>query len=882
MPSPNGVARAVGKFIHVGDERFLVRGVTYGTFAPDVNGYPFPSPARVSADLNQMPRYGINTVRTYTVPDERLLDEAARQGLRVMVGIPWTQHVAFLDDRAMAAQIRREVSAQVRRLGAHPAVLMLALGNEIPAPIVRWHGEARTEQFLSALYQEAKAAAPEALLTYVNYPPTEYLDLSCFDVCAFNLYLHREADLRRYLARLQHVAGPRPLLLAEAGADSIREGENGQADLTATQLRASFSEGACGAIAFAWTDEWWRGGHPIEDWSFGLVDRQRQPKPALESVARVFAEAPFPEAERRTWPKVSIVVCAYNASDTIDACLSSLERLNYPEFDLIVINDGSSDGTSEIARAHVACRVFDTPNGGLAAARNVGLAEASGEIVAYTDADVRVDPEWLTYLVQPFLTSEVVGSGGPNQVPPEDPWVAQCVARAPGGPTHVLLDDRIAEHVPGCNMAFRREALAAIGGFNPIYLRAGDDVDVCWRLQQKGWRIGFAPSALVWHHHRASLGAYWKQQAGYGEGLQWLMPHHPDKFSGFDILWRGHIYSALPSLRLMSRRTINTGPWGTALFPSVYETHGFSVVYWPHSAVWQLVVVALVAAGVVVGWTSGWPMGLALILAGTCGLAATVTRCLQYAWASDVRACPNIRKYATATSHVIYRTLIAWLYFIQPLAMAYGRLRGIMSSQPGLVDAKRRANGRGLSWTHVRAAARLLVSRTMTKQYWSETWTNGEAILGQITYRLRRAPMTRALEVDDGWQTGRDVRVSVGPWAWLDLRVLVEEHGSGHYLVRVAQRLRPSIAAMTVGLALGVLLVSWLVAGPGTVGPVGAAAVGGIFALTLGAMVRRVAHAMASTEQVMAEIAAEGAMIRIPDDPGPKGAEAPAARSAIL
>ena len=71
-------------------------------------------------------------------------------------------------------------------------------------------------------------------------------------------------------------------------------------------------------------------------------------------------------------------------------------------------------------------------------------------------------------------------------MPPDDPWMAQCVARAPGGPTHVLLDDRVAEHVPGCNMAFRRDALLAIGGFNPVYLRAGDDVDVCWRLQAKG------------------------------------------------------------------------------------------------------------------------------------------------------------------------------------------------------------------------------------------------------------------------------------------------------------------------------------------------------------------------------------------------------------
>ena len=130
------------------------------------------------------------------------------------------------------------------------------------------------------------------------------------------------------------------------------------------------------------------------------------------------------------------------------------------------------------------------------------------------DADVRVDPDWLSYLVQPFLNADVVAAGGVSLPTIDDPWLAQCVARSPGGPTHVLLDDRTAEHVPGCNLAIRREALQAIGGFNPIFLRAGDDVDVCWRLQAQGGRIEFAPAALVWHHYRASVAA---RQVGYGE-----------------------------------------------------------------------------------------------------------------------------------------------------------------------------------------------------------------------------------------------------------------------------------------------------------------------------------------------------------------------------
>ena len=149
-------------------------------------------------------------------------------------------------------------------------------------------------------------------------------------------------------------------------------------------------------------------------------------------------------------------------------------------------------------------RVIDTPNGGLSAARNVGLAAATGEIVAYTDADVRVDPDWLTYLVQPMLTVRCRWRRRPQRRAARTIPGSRSVSRArPGGPSHVMLDDRIAEHVPGCNMAFRRDALLSIDGFNPVYLRAGDDVDICWRLQAKGLRIGFAPAALVWHHRRA-------------------------------------------------------------------------------------------------------------------------------------------------------------------------------------------------------------------------------------------------------------------------------------------------------------------------------------------------------------------------------------------
>ena len=141
----------------------------------------------------------------------------------------------------------------MRSLGIDPAVLLAVVGNEIPPGVVRWHGADRVGRFLREVYHDAKDATPEMLLTYVNYPPTEYLDLSCFDLCAFNVYLHREQDLRTYLAHLHVVAGNRPLLLTEIGADSISEGEEGQGELVAMQLRAYFNDGVAVVVTYAWS-----------------------------------------------------------------------------------------------------------------------------------------------------------------------------------------------------------------------------------------------------------------------------------------------------------------------------------------------------------------------------------------------------------------------------------------------------------------------------------------------------------------------------------------------------------------------------------------------------------------------------------------------------
>src|SRR6202007_2977791 len=131
--------------------------------------------------------------------------------------------------------------------------------------------------------------------------------------------------------------------------------------------------------------------------------------------------------------------------------------------------------TLEIPERFPYCRVISQPNKGLSVARHVGAEAASGEIVAYTDSDCVADPDWLSYLIAKMEASNLAACGGPHFPPPEDAPVPAGVAVAPGGPTHVLISDDIAEHIAGCNMAFRRELLMRLGGFDPIYRTAGDD-----------------------------------------------------------------------------------------------------------------------------------------------------------------------------------------------------------------------------------------------------------------------------------------------------------------------------------------------------------------------------------------------------------------------
>ncbi|MGH2810010.1 MAG: glycosyltransferase, partial [Actinomycetota bacterium] len=566
-----------GKYFALRGARFAFHGVTYGTFAPRDDGALFPDRSQIKKDFHMMAESGITVVRTYTEPPEDLCELAGDWGIKLMAGVfyPDWRYLTGSSRTQRAEMIRRartSVRAAARRHSADDNILALVIGNEIPADVVRWFGAKEIARVISELVEVVREEDPEQLVSYANYPTAEYLELSDLDFLTFNVFLEDPHDFRKYLARLHHMAGDRPLVMGELGLDAS-QCEQRQAELIRDQLQVAMERGVAGSCVFSWTDEWAVGGKPVDGWRFGLTRADRSPRPALKELA---ASTRLAVSDLRDeWPSMTVVICGHNAASTLEECLEHVCALDYPALEVIVVDDGSADTTPEIAR-RFPVKLIQEGWGGLSAARNLGCERASGEIVAYLDADAYPSPEWPYLLALGFDSPTVAGVGGPNLPPPHSTDTAQRVARAPGGPVHVLLTDDRAEHIPGCNMAFWKKAVVEVGAFDPAYVAAGDDVDLCWKLIDRGWEIAFHPSAVVWHHPRGSAKGYLRQQMGYGKAEALVAARHPNRFTGLGMArWRGLIYSSLGAPLFAQK--IYRGIYGAGAFQSVYRADSHTI-----------------------------------------------------------------------------------------------------------------------------------------------------------------------------------------------------------------------------------------------------------------------------------------------------------------
>jgi GT2 family glycosyltransferase len=755
-----------GKFFRFGEKKFYAKGLAYGPFAPNAAGQAFASPEQTARDFAQIRELGANLIRVYHVPAKWFLDLASDHKLKVLIDIPWNKHLCFLDSPAQRAEARETVRRAVFACAHHPAVFAFSVANEIPSDILRWSGAQAVADFIDNLVLEAKRADPECLCTFTSYPPTEFLRPQSVDFLCFNVYLHQRQPFESYLARLQMLAEGKPLLLGECGMDSLREGEACQAETLEWQISSAFRGGLAGTVVFTFTDDWWRGGRQVDDWKMGLTTDDRQPKAAFQTVQKVFRAAPYFPLPR--CPKVSIVVASYNGERTLKACLDSLERLNYPDYEVILVDDGSAEATRQIALAHPNVRYFrHEKNLGLSVARNTGIAAATGEIVAFTDSDCRADEDWLYYLVGGLLGSEFAGMGGPNLLPPEDSLVAAVVMASPGGPAHVMLSDRQAEHIPGCNMAFYKSALEQIGGFDPIFHQAGDDVDLCWRLDQAGLKIGFSPAACVWHYRRSTIGAYLGQQRGYGEAEALLVRKHPECFNSFGgSLWRGRIYTNARFSDLIRPPIIYRGLFGSAGFQFLYASQpAFNLMVCTTLEYHVLVTLPLWVTSVTFHLLLPMAITSLLISVGVCvaaGAQAALPR-TKWRWWS--------------------RPLVGLLFLLQPIVRGWARYQGRLAPRPSPLAPQHTLDSIALRNSN----------RSLHEvQYWAEESLDRLALVADILRRLDQQSWPN--KPDTGW-SDYDVEVYDTRWSRVQLTTVAEEHPKRRQLIRCRLRGRWALRA---------------------------------------------------------------------------------------
>ncbi|WP_345375643.1 glycosyltransferase family 2 protein [Frondihabitans cladoniiphilus] len=247
-------------------------------------------------------------------------------------------------------------------------------------------------------------------------------------------------------------------------------------------------------------------------------------------------------------PTVTVIICTRDRAEQLRGALTSVLAIDYPSFDVVVVdNAGATTETRDLVETEFGdprVRLVSEPLAGLSRARNTGLLEATGDIVAYTDDDVVVDRHWLRSLVTGFARNEdvtcvtgLVPSGELRTAvqrffDDRVSWSANLVARefrlATPPADLPMFPFSVGEYGTGANFALRRDTAIELGGFDTAFgvgtrTGGGEDLDIFTRVLFAGGALVVEPSALVWHRHRADLGALRHQAIGYGTGLgAWL------------------------------------------------------------------------------------------------------------------------------------------------------------------------------------------------------------------------------------------------------------------------------------------------------------------------------------------------------------------------
>jgi glycosyltransferase involved in cell wall biosynthesis len=225
---------------------------------------------------------------------------------------------------------------------------------------------------------------------------------------------------------------------------------------------------------------------------------------------------------------VSVVIPALNAAATIEGCLAALAEQTVMPGEVIVVDDGSTDATPEIAR-RMGAEVIAQDHGGAGAARNRGAKAASGELLLFTDADCAPDPGWVEQLVQTLDRNGVAAARGVTTSLQPEPAARFAQLEYDEKYRRLALHENV-DMVATYSAAYRRDAFWRFGGFDEGFHGAtSEDQELSFRLADAGLRIAFVPGAAVRHHHHTSLRAYVRRKFWIGYAKARIGRHHPDK-----------------------------------------------------------------------------------------------------------------------------------------------------------------------------------------------------------------------------------------------------------------------------------------------------------------------------------------------------------------
>jgi len=228
-------------------------------------------------------------------------------------------------------------------------------------------------------------------------------------------------------------------------------------------------------------------------------------------------------------PMISVVIPIHNASEGLGACLDSLERqtLSRERYEIIVVNDGSVDPVVETIADRQGVIFLSQQQKGAAAARNLGAEQAQGEILLFTDADCVPESNWVEAMIAPFADREVIGVCGvvrtrqigliPRFIQLEYDYRYRSIAR------HPQID-----FVNTGTAGYRKRVFMDSGGFRE-HLLGAEDTELSFRLASAGYRMVFAPQAIVYHSHPESIVEYARRKNHYSYWRTLVYRKHPRK-----------------------------------------------------------------------------------------------------------------------------------------------------------------------------------------------------------------------------------------------------------------------------------------------------------------------------------------------------------------